>query len=659
MTAGAAARGGRLRAGCGWALRARAEALTVALVALATGLLVYAPAYWVADLGPLPDAAEYAVAARSLAHLGPYTLPLYGAHYPPRYPFGFSALIAPSYWLPHATLANGLYAVLALGVVAATLVYVLARRVAGRVAGVGAAATLLLSPQYLPWNHEIMSETATVALVAAMALLVYEVARRDPGRRRDALLILLGALVGLAPLVRLANVVALPALALALLVRQRPRADRARDALLLGVGPVLALVALAAYAQATFGGVTGTGYRFWVPYWYESLGRTFSLDYAVAAPGATGDSFAPSGSPNLAYYARGLVGQLPLPSLESFSPWFLLLALVGGVTRARDRRGPVRALAAFCAAFALLTAGLYAVYFFQSVRFMAPLVPLLALASGVGVDAGLRSLRAARLGVATATVALAALGLAATLPQVLDSSYLFRRYALRDDAPPAFQAQARTAALYQAAAPPGSVMVTDVFPLILGGEPIVASATVVPLSRGSYLRTAVLEDVPVFLRRQSEVNAALHAGVPVFTDNYTLTIGPGAQGRGRAHAALRAYGLTAVAQDGPLVLYRLLPTAASDATLALDPILSATPNPVPAGAGYGATTIAWDTGDGAMGQVYVAYDGGPERLFDEGDSGERAVAWIATGGRSTFTLYRGTRRQAALATITMARQDRG
>ena len=50
--------------------------------------------------------------------------------------------------------------------------------------------------------------------------------------------------------------------------------------------------------------------------------------------------------------------------------------------------------------------------------------------------------------------------------------------------------------------------------------------------------------------------------------------------------------------------------------------LVADPNPVPAGTGLGGTAVIWNTGHPDLsGRVYVAVDGGDERLFAESPSG--------------------------------------
>jgi len=57
---------------------------TMVVVALAAALLFVAPS-WVSDLGPIPDAIEYAVTAQRLAHLESFRLLMLGQELPSRY----------------------------------------------------------------------------------------------------------------------------------------------------------------------------------------------------------------------------------------------------------------------------------------------------------------------------------------------------------------------------------------------------------------------------------------------------------------------------------------------------------------------------------------------------------------------------------------------
>ena len=82
-------------------------------------------------------------------------------------------------------------------------------------------------------------------------------------------------------------------------------------------------------------------------------------------------------------------------------------------------------------------------------------------------------------------------------------------------------------------------------------------------------------------------------------------------------------------------------TASSSSTSANDAItgavLRADPNPVPPGDPKGKTTITWDTGSDAVGDVYVV-SAGNEKLFASGRQGSQDAPWIQAGSNE-FLLY--------------------
>ena len=68
--------------------------------------------------------------------------------------------------------------------------------------------------------------------------------------------------------------------------------------------------------------------------------------------------------------------------------------------------------------------------------------------------------------------------------------------------------------------------------------------------------------------------------------------------------------------------------------------ITASPNPVTTGEGNGTTTITWNTGDGATGQVYVSEDGAPETLFTAGPPGSLRHLGSARGKHLSFVFMR-------------------
>jgi hypothetical protein len=87
-----------------------------------------------------------------------------------------------------------------------------------------------------------------------------------------------------------------------------------------------------------------------------------------------------------------------------------------------------------------------------------------------------------------------------------------------------------------------------------------------------------------------------------------------------------------------------------------EPWIKADPNPVPAATGQGSSTISWDSGDGAMAQVYVMNAKQEETLFSGGATGSQAATWIAKGGKYEFRLYAGKEHKTILARVSVTSQ---
>lgn len=66
-------------------------------------------------------------------------------------------------------------------------------------------------------------------------------------------------------------------------------------------------------------------------------------------------------------------------------------------------------------------------------------------------------------------------------------------------------------------------------------------------------------------------------------------------------------------------------------------VLRADPNPVPGGSEAGKTTIFWDSGSDAVGEVYVGPTGN-ETMFASGPKGSQDASWIKPGS-TEFRLY--------------------
>ncbi|MFM7736323.1 MAG: glycosyltransferase family 39 protein [Alphaproteobacteria bacterium] len=350
-----------------------------------------------ADLLPRPDAIEYEEAARNLAGGRGYALELAGSRWTPRYPPGFSALLAASTPVAGVEPGFGTWIVQAAGLATVLAAWWLASRAAGPWAGAVAALVVAVSRLHVGWSRLVMSDvpsSAACGLVAAWFL----AALSRPSRTGETLA--LGAAAGALALLRPANlllaVAMLATLALrgmfatrsavgnpspssppghradrAGLARIESRSETATRAAWLAAGIALGLAPLALYQWSRFGSPIASGYD-------EHLARVvpFSLDVALSRPGMRGTE------PNLPYYLRTLAG-LGWGTLYAW-PIGVLVAL-GAAAGLRSGAPEARALVLFAASFVAATLVLFVPFFWQWDRFLLPLLPLLAAVAALGV----------------------------------------------------------------------------------------------------------------------------------------------------------------------------------------------------------------------------------------------------------------------------------
>jgi hypothetical protein len=89
------------------------------------------------------------------------------------------------------------------------------------------------------------------------------------------------------------------------------------------------------------------------------------------------------------------------------------------------------------------------------------------------------------------------------------------------------------------------------------------------------------------------------------------------------------------------------------------PILSAQPNPIPAGdpdQALATTQITWHTGDETTGDLYVKIDRADEVFIAHAPSGTMKIDWIQFDSRYEFRLY-AKKRSKLLAKLEVTRDD--
>jgi 4-amino-4-deoxy-L-arabinose transferase-like glycosyltransferase len=326
---------------------------------------------------PFPDAQEYADASLQLSRGNGYATYVHGGdRQPPRYPPGFSALLAPfARWggdYPQSVQRGAKVFALA------TLVAVcLGAWALGGPAAAGVAALIAgTSPFYSTMATLVMSD-AVGMLFAVVPLIL--LTRRGIGAAAAA-----GAIAGAGVLVRLASIVTLPALAVAF--------GRSRLAIAAVVGAVPLIAVLLASQWATFGHPLKTGYDHYFPTLQEfDLGYSRDVDLVQKEgpfiiedrlDGRLMDWVCPcvAGGPmrdmsNVTFYAAvalGLFWVFTPPLVTFFAIWELI----------RRRRSPVAKYASLAIAANVL---LFVPYFHQGARFLAPTGGLLTIFAAAGL----------------------------------------------------------------------------------------------------------------------------------------------------------------------------------------------------------------------------------------------------------------------------------
>jgi hypothetical protein len=253
-----------------------AEWLPLLLLLAVAAAYLYCPAVTASNLSTVPDAVEYATAARRLAVLGRYDIPIGHSAYPPRYPPGFPALVlAPVYRLFPDDLGNGVYAVWCCGLICVGAAWAIGRRIGGPWGGVLAGLAVLGTPEMRHSSRDIMSDVPALAL----GLITLALWMRVCDRWRWSDLALAGVSIGAAYTMRVVYLAMwLPFAAAA--VRRGKEGLPGLAALSFPVA--LAVAAIGVYNAHTFGQWSRTGYSYWCAVPYDYLWLTFSPAYIRA-----------------------------------------------------------------------------------------------------------------------------------------------------------------------------------------------------------------------------------------------------------------------------------------------------------------------------------------------------------------------------------------
>lgn len=353
-----------------------------------------------AFLGPRPDSLEYVAGAQAIVQDGRYFLQVGPDQVRPRYPPGFSLVLAPLLALGappdvlwRVTAGFGAALAVLLGGFAAGAV----RRLRPGHPGSELAALALtgglwaVAPAAVSVGRAVLSDEPAAFFVMLTVGLAFRAVRRPSAGVAAACGAAWALTLAIRPVVAVPAVLVLAPFAFALL-RDRSAPRAAKRTLVAAAGGV-AIVAAGVAGLLLHSGLPAwpwDGYQFWLPERHGVAGGVWSLDYALH-----GDPRVPrliEGSPvgNLEFVTRvalGLPGLVPHESPGPFWPaaGLLLLALaLGREILRRPLESPVPGLALGLALWLGCQIALYGGYFFASARFLLPLLGVFAVALGAG-----------------------------------------------------------------------------------------------------------------------------------------------------------------------------------------------------------------------------------------------------------------------------------
>jgi 4-amino-4-deoxy-L-arabinose transferase-like glycosyltransferase len=360
----------------------------------------------VEDLRPRPDALEYEETTRNVLDGEGYCVIVEGGKYPPRYPFGFPALLLPVLALWDRGPGTGIVVVTAAALLNIVAAWRLGYATAGPLVAAAAAGLLAVAPAHVRWSHTVMSDVPSACAVAWLVVAVIAARAAGAGPWVWAGI---GAGGGLAATVRSTNLlVMLPAMVAAIAAPGSAGRRAARTAAL-GAGMLAGLLPLLVYDVVQFGHPLRGGYEFWCPF------PLFASKFAFGAPDGGGTE------PNLSFYLRTLAG------FGTFYTWPIAALVLIGCGYGWWRGGPSRLLVAMTLTLLVPLAALQTVFFWQDTRFLLAALPLLLVVAALPLAGG------APLRILAVGLLLAGVGVLARAPELYRGDTAFHELTLLRD----------------------------------------------------------------------------------------------------------------------------------------------------------------------------------------------------------------------------------
>lgn len=313
------------------------------------------------NLDPLPDAAEYSILASNMYRGVGAHLSINEITFPSRYLLGFPVLIVPFYAVLGNDTANVFYCSFALGLFSVIALYLLAKSVSDNLF-VPFLATFFFAANPLVWTFSglVMSEMATTFF---LLLSLYCLARI---RSSDTIgwFILCGCSVGYAAFIRVPNAIILAPIFLYLVWKRKIRLLSAQMAGF--IFPLIFFCVVILFQNySLYGSIFESGYS------AHSV-VSFGFDYFLR----NGASYFNSLFLGIRGFSLWFIG----PFYSEIITVFLFVALYSAIRKKKN--GALIVGGGICVLFFIL----YSAWFFNDLRFLLPLFPLIFIGAADGVS---------------------------------------------------------------------------------------------------------------------------------------------------------------------------------------------------------------------------------------------------------------------------------
>ncbi len=363
-------------------MKIRTEILIIVAVILGALALRYVNPYYLADLPIVPDSSQYAIGGYNLAQSDGYHIFINDLRLPPQYPPGLPLILAPFYRLTGAELHEGIYVILAFGLLSILITFLFTRGVFGPPTAIIAALLLAVAPSYVGYSQVLISDTVSNTFIIIGLWLAWLAATRE--RVAPLLWIAAGISCGFSATVHLLSGLTLVPLLVACIIKASGRFREIISPLsLAAAGFVIGLSPLLIFNQIEFGNIFRSGYDYWAR-WGEGQ-QNFSILYAIrnTAVSEAGDQRG-----NISFFMAHFLG-LSWPTL--FAPYFpsvLFLAICAFIACFRRRISEGRGGYAFALISVSLIVTVVIVLFFYSFqmsKFLLPIVPFICILAARGI----------------------------------------------------------------------------------------------------------------------------------------------------------------------------------------------------------------------------------------------------------------------------------